>query len=156
MEPLYQHVSPWIALCLGLILMTGELLVPATVFLWTGVSCVLVAVPLWLMPEFNLLESIILWVVLSVLAVLLVRRYHVGHPAAGEQIPLSTPPNQYGVEFVGQTAVLAADSQNRETRVNIRGASWGLKLPEGDLKAGTAVRISAVEGIYLVGVPVEA
>jgi membrane protein implicated in regulation of membrane protease activity len=154
MEPLYQHVSPWLALCLGLILMTGELLVPATVFLWTGISSVLVAVPLALMPDFNLLEALCLWVLLSVLAVVMVRRYHIGHPAAGQQIPVSSAPNQYGIEFVGQTVVLGADSQNREVRVSIRGASWGLKLPGGDLKAGTQVRITSVEGIYLVGEPI--
>ena len=67
MEPLYEHVSFWWAVCLGLLLMTGEMFAPTTLFLWTGVSCLLVAIPLGLLPDFNILESVFLWAALSVI-----------------------------------------------------------------------------------------
>jgi len=155
MELLGEHISFWWAVCIGLLLMAGEVHAPTTVFLWTGISCVLVAVPLALLPDFSILQALIAWVLLSAATVLVARRYHVGHPGSGDQIPAGVRPNQYGVEFVGLVTVLRADSANGETRVDIRGANWGLKLPGGDLKAGTAVRIKAVEGIYLVAEPSE-
>jgi membrane protein implicated in regulation of membrane protease activity len=48
------------------------------------------------------------------------------------------------------TAVLKEASQGGHARVNLRGASWGVKLPGGDLEAGTEIRITGVENIYLV------
>jgi membrane protein implicated in regulation of membrane protease activity len=150
MEPLFEHVSFWWAIGIGLLLMTGELFAPSTVFLWTGASCLLVALPLGLFPDFPLIGAIGLWMVLAVLSVVLARRYHFGHPASGEQVAPVLPPNRYGGEFIGLTATLTADSENGQTRTSLRGANWGIKLPHGDLKAGDKVRITAVDGIYLV------
>jgi membrane protein implicated in regulation of membrane protease activity len=151
MEPLFEHVSFWWAVGIGLLLMTGEMFAPSTLFLWTGGSCLLVAIPLGLFPGFNLLSALGLWLFLSIASILAARRYHVGHPASGDQVAPVLPPNRYGGEFVGLTTVLGADSENGQTRASLRGANWGIKLPGGDLKAGDKVRITAVEGIYLVG-----
>ena len=150
MEPLYQQVSFWWALGLGLVLMTLELFLPTTLFLWTGLSCVVVAIPMAFVPGFTLLQALSLWVLLSVLVVLLAKKVFSRHPDSGERMAAAGPPNQYGREFVGQTAVLVEDTENRQTRVNFRGANWGVKVPGGDLKAGTRIRVTAVEGIYLI------
>jgi membrane protein implicated in regulation of membrane protease activity len=156
MDPiLQQHVSAWWALGLGLVLMTGELLVPATVFLWTGVACVGVAVPLALFPDFELVWALLLWVALSAAAVLAVRLYHRGHSGAQDQLRPQGPPNRYGSDFIGMSSSLNADSRDGMARVDLKGANWGVKLPGGDLKAGAKVRITAVEGIYLVAEPME-
>jgi membrane protein implicated in regulation of membrane protease activity len=151
MDALFVHVSFWWAVGLGLLMMTGEIFAPSTLFLWAGGSCVLVAIPLGLFPDFNLLSAVGLWMLLSVVSILLAKRYHIGHPGSGDQVEPVLPPNRYGGEFVGLSVTLTSDSENGQTRASLRGANWGIKLPGGDLKAGDKVRITAVEGIYLVG-----
>ena len=155
MDPLGANISFWWAVGLGLILMTGELLVPATVFLWTGVAALGVALPLALDPGFSLLSALLLWLALSVALVVAAKLYNKGHLASGGRYKAETPPNRYGQEFIGMTTTLKKDSSEGQTRVDLKGANWGLKLPQGDLKAGQQVKITAVDGIYLIGEPVD-
>jgi membrane protein implicated in regulation of membrane protease activity len=155
MDPLSAHVSFWWAVGLGLLLMTGELLVPATVFLWTGIACLGAAVPLALIPDFSLLSALLLWLALSVAAVVAVKLYNRGHLASGDQYKAASAPNRYGSDFVGMTTTLRKDSTEGQTRVDLKGANWGVKLPKGDLSAGRKIRIVAVEGIFLVGEPID-
>ncbi|HXB98350.1 MAG TPA: NfeD family protein [bacterium] len=155
MDPLSTPVSFWWAVGLGLLLMTGELLVPATVFLWTGVACLLVALPLALIPDFTLLSALLVWMVLSVALVVAAKLYNKGHLASGDRYKAEVPPNRYGNEFVGMTTTLKKDSSEGQARVDLKGANWGVKLPKGDLKAGAKIKITAVDGIYLVGEPVD-
>lgn len=155
MDPLDANISFWWAIGLGLVLMTGELLVPATVFLWTGVAALGVALPLALIPGFTLLSALLLWLALSVALVVAAKLYNKGHLASGGQYKSEAAPNRYGSDFVGMTTTLKKDSSEGQTRVDLKGANWGLKLPKGDLKAGQQVKITAVDGIYLVGEPVD-
>jgi membrane protein implicated in regulation of membrane protease activity len=153
MSLFFVPVPFWWPLGLGLLLMMGELLVPATVFLWTGISCVLTGLALALAPGLPLYAALLLWIALSVAAILTAKHLH--HRQVGlNRVEPSMAPNQYGSEFVGMTASLGADSEHGLTRLNLSGASWGVKLPGGDLKAGDRVRITAVDGIYLVAEPV--
>ena len=155
MDPLSAHPGFWWAVGLGLLLMTGELLVPATVFLWTGVAALGVALPLALLPDFSLLFALLLWLALSVALVVAAKLYNKGHLATGGSFKADAPPNRYGQEFIGMTATLKKDSSEGQTRVDLKGANWGVKLPQGDLKAGQQIKITAVDGIYLVGEPID-
>jgi membrane protein implicated in regulation of membrane protease activity len=156
MDLLYSHPSFWWPLALGALLMALELFVPATVFLWTGISCVMVSLVLGLFPELPLVGLLGLWIVLSFATVAMARRYHRGHPAAGAQHTPAQGPNRYGGEFIGMTTTLGADSVEGQVRVTLGGGNWGVKLPGGDLKAGSKIRITAVDGIFLVGEAVNA
>ncbi len=153
MDPFAAHVSFWWALALGVALMTGELVVPALVFLWTGVSCLLTGAVMLLAPGLPAGWALVLWAALSVTTVLAARALNRRHSDRGPAPTL--PPNRYGGEFIGMTASLAQDSADGQTRLTLKGANWGVKLPGGDLKAGARVRITAVEGIYLVAEPLE-
>ena len=155
MDPLDATISFWWAIGLGLLLMTGELLVPATVFLWTGVAALGVALPLALVPDFSLLSALLLWLALSVALVVAAKLYNKGHLASGGRYKAETPPNRYGQEFIGMTTTLKKDSSEGQIRVDLKGANWGVKLPKGDLKAGQQVKITAVDGIYLIGEPID-
>jgi membrane protein implicated in regulation of membrane protease activity len=154
MDAVAHNPAFWIALALGLVLMVAELFVPATVFLWTGISALAVAILFVAFPNLSLLAAIVLWVVLSFVTVLVARHRFKSRGTLGERTAPKIAPNQYGSEFVGQTTVLKADSENGETRVNLNGASWGVRLPKGDLKAGTKIRITGIDNIMLIAEPV--
>ena|GEM_PF-2586388 len=155
MDLLFVPLSFWWPLGIGLALMAGELFVPATVFLWTGIAAVLVALPVFFWPGLPLITALGLWALLSLVSVLAVRLYHKGHPLSGERVEPSHAPNRYGTEFIGMSATLHRDSENLETRVNLKGANWGVKLKGGDLKAGAQIRITGLDGIFLVAEPLE-
>ncbi len=154
MGPAVGHLGFAWALGAGLALMAWELFAPTTVFLWTGIAALATAVPMALDPGLPWGAALAIWAVLSPLCVVAARRYHRGHPLGGERVRPAGAPNAYGSEFVGMETVLAADSRQREARVNLNGAAWGVKL-DRDLKAGTRVRVTGVEGILLKAEPVE-
>jgi membrane protein implicated in regulation of membrane protease activity len=148
---LYSHINFWWCIAVGLLLMAAELAVPATVFLWTGLSLVVVAAVLAAFPEQPLILAVGLWALLSFFSVILARTLAKHRERVPEDIDPSTRPNQYGTTFIGTTTTLKKDSDHGSARIVIGGSHWGVKLPGGDLKAGTKIKITAVDGIYLVG-----
>jgi membrane protein implicated in regulation of membrane protease activity len=153
MDAIAHNPAFWTALVLGLLLLAAELFVPATVFLWTGISALVVAVVFVVFPALPVLYAVVLWLVLAFVTVLLARQRLGSRGTLGERSAPATTPNQYGAEFIGMTTILKADSENGETRVNLNGSSWAVRLPQGDLKAGIKIRITAVEGINLLAEP---
>jgi len=154
MDAIAHNPAFWVALALGLALMVAELFVPATVFLWTGISALVVALLFVAFPNLSILAAVVSWVVLSFVTVFLARSRFKSRGSLGERTAPKTAPNQYGSEFIGQTTVLKTDSENGETRINLNGASWGVRLPQGDLKAGAKIRITGVDNIMLIAEPV--
>jgi membrane protein implicated in regulation of membrane protease activity len=148
---LYSHINFWWGIALGLLLMVLELAVPATVFLWTGLSCVVVSALLAVFPDQPLILALGFWAVLSFFSVFLARFLTKHREVTAADIDPNSRPNQYGTSFIGMTTTLKADSSHGSARINIGGSHWGVKLPGGDLKAGTTIKITAVDGIYLVG-----
>jgi inner membrane protein len=142
-----------IGVILGLVLAAGELFVPASVFLWSGISLVLTALLWWLAPAFSIGAVIVIWVVLSVVTVLSARWIIKRTGTGGDRYVSPDAPNEYAAQFVGRRVHLKEDSANGQARININGADWGVKLPGGDLKAGTEIRITGADGIYLIGEP---
>ncbi|MGH8372605.1 MAG: NfeD family protein [Gammaproteobacteria bacterium] len=142
-----------IGVILGLILAAGELFVPASVFLWAGISLVLTALLWWLAPTLSIIAIVVIWVILSVITVLSARWIIKRTGTGGDRVVSPDTPNEYAAQFVGRRVNLKEDSANGNARININGAEWGVKLPGGDLKAGTEIRITGADGIYLIGEP---
>lgn len=142
-----------IGIVLGLVLAAGELFIPASVFLWTGISLILTALLWWIAPALSVAAIVIIWVILSVVTVLCARWVIKRTGTGGDRFVSPDAPNEYAAQFVGRRVNLKEDSANGHTRVNINGAEWGVKLPGGDLKAGVEIRITGADGIYLVGEP---
>ena len=136
---------------LGLVLAAGELFVPATVFLWSGISLILTSLLWWLVPTLSLFEVLAIFVLLSIVTVLAARWAVKRTGSGGDRVVSPDMPNEYAAQFVGRRATLTTDSAHGLVRININGAEWGVKLPGGDLKAGTEIQITGSEGIYLIG-----
>lgn len=133
----------WHWLALGLALMILEILAPSTYFLWMGVAAMGVGALLWLMPGLGPDSQLILFAVLSILAIVLGRRFLKRHPIETDRPTL----NVRGAQAVGRILTLDTPIVNGVGRVHMDDTLWRVFGP--DLPAGTRVEVIGVEGTAL-------
>lgn len=133
----------WHWLALGLALMILEMLAPSTFFLWMGVAAMGVGALLWLMPGLSPDVQLILFALLSILAIVLGRRYVKKHPIETDRPTL----NVRGAQAVGRILTLDAPIVNGVGRTRMDDTLWRVLGP--DLPAGARVEVIGVEGTAL-------
>lgn len=132
----------WFVLGFGLIIL--EMLVPGAVFLWMGVSAGLVGVILWLAPGLQIETQVFWFAALSIVAVVVWRKYHTANPTETEQ-PLL---NRRGEQYVGRVFTLREPIVNGQGKVSVDDSTW--KIHGDDSDAGDSVRVTGVDGVVLV------
>ncbi len=143
-----QSLTYWHWLAFGVLVMLLEVLAPGVIFLWLGISAILTGLALAAIPSMAWEVQIILFAVLSVLAVVTGRRF-----VAAKQEPTDHPLlNQRGRNLVGTYHTLDLATSGGRGRVRIGDSVWRLKVsPSGnDLSAGTRIRVVEVDGTTLV------
>lgn len=133
----------WHWLALGLALMILEMLAPSTFFLWMGVAAMGVGALLWLMPGLSPDVQLILFALLSILAIVLGRRYVKKHPIETDRPTL----NVRGAQAIGRILTLDAPIVNGVGRTRMDDTLWRVRGP--DLPAGARVEVIGVEGTAL-------
>ena len=131
----------WILAGMLLIL---ELTSPVFFFLWLGFSAAAVGFLLLVFPNIPVEAQLILFGILSVVAVLAWRKFREVRP------PLSDQPllNQRGQQYTGRTFTLDQPIVNGVGKVQVDDSTWRVKGPE--LPAGTPVRVVGVDGVVFV------
>jgi membrane protein implicated in regulation of membrane protease activity len=131
----------WILAGMLLIL---ELTSPVFFFLWLGFSAAAVGFLLLVFPNIPVEAQLVLFGILSVVAVLAWRKYREVRP------PLSDQPllNQRGQQYTGRTFTLDQPIVNGVGKVQVDDSTWRVKGPE--LPAGTPVRVVGVDGVVFV------
>ena len=127
----------WIA---GVVLLILEVMVPATFFLWLGISAGIVGLLSWLIPSIGWEFQVLVFAVLSVISVVAWRAWLKPSTEASDQPTL----NRRGEQYVGRIVTLTEPIANGVGRIRIADATWGVEGP--DLPAGTRIRIAAVVG----------
>ena len=131
----------WILAGMLLIL---ELTSPVFFFLWLGFSAAAVGFLLLVFPGIPVEAQLVLFGLLSVVAVLAWRKYREVHPPISDQ-PLL---NQRGQQYTGRVFTLAHPIVNGVGKVEVDDSTWRVKGP--DLAAGTRVRVTDVDGVVFV------
>ncbi len=131
----------WILAGMLLIL---ELTSPVFVFLWLGFSAAAVGFLLLVFPGIPIEGQLVLFGVLSVVAVLAWRKYREVHPPASDQ-PLL---NRRGQQYTGRIFTLDHPIVNGVGKVEVDDSTWRVKGP--DLPQGTRVRVVGVDGVVFV------
>lgn len=131
----------WILAGMLLIL---ELTSPVFFFLWLGFSAAAVGFLLLVFPNIPVEAQLVLFGILSIVAVLAWRKYREVHP------PLSDQPllNQRGQQYTGRIFTLDQPIVNGVGKVQVDDSTWRVKGPE--LPAGTPVRVLGVDGVVFV------
>lgn len=128
---------------LALLLMAAETFVPGAFLLWFGFAAAAMGLIVWLAPELPILGQIIVFALLSGVAVGIYRRWFRGSGPASTQ-PLL---NQRAAQLIGRTVELAEPIRNGRGKARIGDSVWVVEGPE--LPAGAIVSVTGTDGTAL-------
>jgi membrane protein implicated in regulation of membrane protease activity len=128
---------------LALLLFAAEAMAPGAFMLWLGLAAVAVFLGVLLVPGIPVLAQVAAFVVLSFVSIQVYRRWFRGREPEGDKPTL----NRRTAALVGQVATLREPIVEGRGRVQIADAYWDVRGP--DLPAGTRVRITGADGMFL-------
>ncbi len=139
-----EHVVFWHWWILAGLLLIVELTAPAFFFLWLGIAAAATGLLLLVFPTIPLEMQLVLFAVLSIVAVIAWRRYRESHPVVSDQPNL----NRRGEQYTGRVFTLKRPIVNGVGKVTVDDSTWRVKGP--DLPAGTRVRVEGVDGVIFI------
>jgi len=128
---------------LGAVLLIVELLAPGMFFLWLGESAFVVGGVLWVLPAISFETQVILFSALSVVSVLVFRRFLQRRPIQSDR-PLL---NQRTAQYVGRLFTLEEPIVNGRGKIHVDDSTW--RVEGEDCPSGTKVRVMDAEGVIL-------
>jgi membrane protein implicated in regulation of membrane protease activity len=138
------HIVFWHWWILAGMLLIVELTSPVFFFLWLAFSAAAVGFLLLVFPDIPVEVQLVLFGILSVVAVLAWRKYREVRPPTSDQ-PLL---NQRGQQYTGRIFTLDHPIINGVGKVLVDDSTWRVKGP--DLPAGTHVRVVGVDGVVFI------
>jgi membrane protein implicated in regulation of membrane protease activity len=139
-----NNVVFWHWWILAGVLLILELTSPMFFFLWLGFAAVAVGLLLLAFPAMPLEAQLVLFGILSIIAVVAWRKYRETHPPQSDQ-PLL---NRRGQQYTGRIFTLDHPIVNGVGKIDVDDSTWRVKGP--DLEAGTRVRVVGVDGVVFV------
>ncbi|MGS8099817.1 NfeD family protein [Providencia sp. PROV_01] len=133
----------WFWLCLGGLLLIGELLGTAGYLLWSGIAAVLVGVIVWALPFIGWEWQGILFAIFTVVSAVLWRNW-----LRSKQKNKADNVNQISHQLIGVKGRLLSDTEEGFSRVRLADGSWRV-YSDTPLSANTEVVVIAVDGITL-------
>jgi membrane protein implicated in regulation of membrane protease activity len=137
-EMTYWH---WLILSVGLFLL--EFAVSGAYFLWMGLTAIAIGALVAAFPHLDWRFQVMTFSVLSLVSVVLWRRYQREHPEKTDH-PLL---NRRLAQYRGRYFTLQQPIENSEGRLRIDDTLW--KISGEDCPAGTRVEIVGAEGTVL-------
>ena len=138
-QPDFWH---WWILGLGLIIV--EVLVPGTFFLWMGVAALIVGLVIWLAPMVAWEYQLMLFAIVSLVAIVGWRAWQRKHPIVTDHPTL----NRRGEQYIGQVFELETPIENGFGKVRVGDTLWRVKGEDAAL--GSKVRVKGTEGVLLL------
>ena len=134
-------VAAWAAVALTL--MAAETVIPGAALLWMGFAAAAVFLVVLAAPAMSVLAQVMLFVVLSVLCVLVYRKWFRDSDRVSDR-PLL---NLRAEQLIGRVAHLDQAIVSGRGRIKLEDAYW--VVGGDDLPEGTLVRVVAVDGMTL-------
>ena len=126
---------------LAVILVTIEILAPSFFALWMAIAAFMTGMALLLMPSLGWEYQLMLFAVLSVMSIVLWRRYYLKNPIVSDQPNL----NRRGAQYIGRVVTLHEPIIDGIGKVKLDDSIWKVQGP--DCVAGTKVRIIALDNV---------
>ena len=138
-----ETLAYWDWLIAGLVLVILEIFAPGAVFLWLGIAAGVVGAVVFFAPYLDWKFQFTLFAVLSVVSIVVSRRYLKRRPLETDHPDL----NRRGAQYVGRDLILDAALSGGRGRLRVDDTTWRVEGP--DLPAGAKVRVTAVNGATL-------
>ncbi len=138
-----ETLAYWDWFIAGLVLVILEIFAPGAVFLWLGIAAGLVGAVVFFAPDLDWKFQFTLFAVLSVVSIVVSRRYLKRRPLETDHPNL----NRRGAQYVGRDLILDAALSGGRGRLRVDDTTWRVEGP--DLPAGAKVRVTAVDGATL-------
>ena len=138
----------WGWLIVGLVLLGLELLAPLTYFLWLGVSALVTSVMIYLMPETTWQMQFLIFSGLSIISIVLSRKYLVNKQTETDVPNL----NRRGQQYVGRVFTLSEDIEQGTGKIRVDDTYWSVTGPP--LPKGTEVRVIGADGAVFAVEPI--
>jgi len=136
LEPHYT----WLAI--GLVLAVAEMAIPGVFLIWMAGAALITGVLAWVLP-IGLPIQIVIFALLSILAVFTGRRYLARHPVEAADPKM----NRRADRVVGETVVVTQAIEGGSGRVRLGDGEW---LAKGaDAAIGTRLRVAGHDGTVL-------
>jgi len=139
-----EHIVFWHWWILAGLLLIVELTAPAFFFLWLGIAAAATGLLLLVFPTIPVELQLVLFAVLSIVAVIAWRRYRESHPVVSDQPYL----NRRGEQYTGRVFTLRQPIDNGVGKVTVDDSTWRVKGP--DLPVGTRVRVEGIDGVVFI------
>jgi len=130
----------WYWWVLAVILLGVEILAPGFFFLWLALSGLAVGGVLLLIPSTSIEIQLVLFAVLSILSVLVWRRYGIQHQTETDH-PLL---NKRGAQYIGRTFSLIEPIENGRGKIKVDDSIWTVQ--GDDCPIESKVEVIAVNG----------
>jgi len=141
LRPFLDDLAFWHWWIFGIVLLTLEMLVPGTFFLWMGVAAMLVGLAVLAVPDLGWQYQWIGFGILSVGAIVAWRLYAGRHPTESDEPNL----NHRSAQYVGRKLTLTNAIIDGRGRAKVDDTIWMLEsVDRTDLPAGSHVEV--VEG----------
>ena len=138
-----ETLAYWDWFIAGLVLVILEIFAPGAVFLWLGIAAGVVGAVVFFAPYLDWKFQFTLFAVLSVVSIVVSRRYLKRRPLETDHPNL----NRRGAQYVGRDLILDAALSGGRGRLRVDDTTWRVEGP--DLPAGAKVRVTAVNGATL-------
>ena len=138
-----ETLAYWDWFIAGLVLVILEIFAPGAVFLWLGIAAGVVGAVVFFAPYLDWKFQFTLFAVLSVVSIVVSRRYLKRRPLETDHPNL----NRRGAQYVGRELILDAALSGGRGRLRGDDTTWRVEGP--DLPVGAKVRVTAVNGATL-------
>ncbi len=146
MSEIFTQIEPWHWMSLGFVLLILEMFAPSTLFLWMGISAIVVSILQWFIPEFSWQAQFVLFGIFS-LGSYLGWRYIAKKRGYDKEDAEYSTLNQRSASLVGRRAVLNEPIENGIGRIQLDDTYW--RIEGNDLPQGSRVVVTGVDGATL-------
>ncbi len=131
----------WFILAVALVIL--EVFAPGAFFLWLGIAAGVVGALVYTMPSLGWEYQVLAFSVLSVISIVVWRKFFRTEPADTDQPTL----NRRGEQYVGRTFTLSEPIVNGSGKIHVDDTTW--KIHGKDCPPGSQVKVTGVNGTIL-------
>lgn len=125
----------------AVVLVIIEILAPSFFALWMAIAAFLTGLAILLAPQLGWEYQLMIFAVLSVMSIVMWRRYYLKHPIVSDQPNL----NRRGAQYIGRTVTLQTPIVDGVGKIKLDDSTWKVMGP--DCAAGQKIRITGLDNV---------